>query len=260
MNISNKNSQRGQYFFVVRELVSRELKRKYSRSKLGILWSVLNPLLSMAVISMIFSAIFKRSIDNYPIYYLTGYIIWNLFTTATNTAMTALVDNKTLLLQVKLPKVIFPIARVYTAFINFLYSLIAYAVMLVIFKVKPDLHMILFPLIIVFFLLFTMGISYILTIAFAFFGDIKHLYSVILTLWMYLSAIFYPVDVLPDFVYRVISINPIYIFIAAARDCMMHGVNPTADQWIRMIIWTGAVYGIGWLCFKKNQDKIIQKI
>lgn len=260
MNNSNKNSQRGQYFFVVRELVSRELKRKYSRSKLGVLWSVLNPLLSMAILSMIFSTMFSRSIENYPIYYLTGYIIWNLFTIATNTAMTALVDNKTLLLQVKLPKVIFPIARVYTAFINFLYSLIAYAVMLMVFRVKPDLHMLWFPVIVVLLLLFTMGISYILTIAYAFFGDIKHLYSVLLTLWMYLSAIFYPVDVLPDFAYQIIIINPIYIFIASARNCMMYGVNPTIGQWIRMLIWTGAVYGIGWLCFKKNQDKIIQKI
>ena len=156
MNNSNKNSQRGQYFFVVRELVSRELKRKYSRSKLGVLWSVLNPLLSMAVLSMIFSAIFKHSIENYPIYYLTGYIIWNLFTTATNTAMTALVDNQTLLLQVKLPKFIFPIARVYTAFINFLYSLIAYVVMLIVFQVNPDSHMVIFPVVVALLLIFTM--------------------------------------------------------------------------------------------------------
>lgn len=260
MNSSNKNSQRGQYFFVVRELVSRELKRKYSRSKLGVLWSVLNPLLSMAVLSMIFSAIFKHSIENYPIYYLTGYIIWNLFTTATNTAMTALVDNQTLLLQVKLPKVIFPIARVYTAFINFLYSLIAYVVMLIVFQVNPDLHMVIFPAVVALLLIFTMGLSYILTIAYAFFGDIKHLYSVLLTLWMYLSALFYPVDVLPEFVKKIIMENPIYNYVAAARECMMYGHFPTLDQWIRMLIWAAAVYGVGWLCFKTKQDKIIQKI
>lgn len=260
MNNSNKNSQRGQYFFVVRELVSRELKRKYSRSKLGVLWSVLNPLLSMAVLSMIFSAIFKHSIENYPIYYLTGYIIWNLFTTATNTAMTALVDNQTLLLQVKLPKVIFPIARVYTAFINFLYSLIAYVVMLIVFQVNPDLHMVIFPVVVALLLIFTMGLSYILTIAYAFFGDIKHLYSVLLTLWMYLSALFYPVDVLPEFVKKIIMENPIYNYVAAARECMMYGHFPTLDQWIRMLIWAAAVYGVGWLCFKTKQDKIIQKI
>ncbi len=253
-------SQRKQYFFVVRELVSREIKRKYSRSKLGILWSVLNPLLSMAVISMIFSTLFKRSIENFPIYYLTGFIIWSLFTTATNTAMTSLVDNKVLLLQVKLPKVIFPISRVYTAFVNFLYSLIAYGVMLVVFRVKPDLHMLVFPVVILFVLLFSLGLSYILTIAYAFFGDIKHLYSVLLTLWMYLSALFYPVDALPEWVRNIIVENPVYNYVASARACMMYGSFPTMDQWIRMIAWAGVMYGIGWLCFKKFQDKIIQKI
>ena len=87
-----------QYGFVVRELVSREIKRKYARSYLGILWSVLNPLLMMIVMSAIFSTMFRRSIENYPIYYLTGNIIFQLFSTATNTTMTCLVDNKQMLL------------------------------------------------------------------------------------------------------------------------------------------------------------------
>ena len=90
----DKAEQRKQYWFVIRELTSREIKRKYSRSKLGIVWSVLNPLLTMAVMSMIFSYMFKHSIENYPIYYLCGNVIWQLFTGATNSAMTTLVDNK----------------------------------------------------------------------------------------------------------------------------------------------------------------------
>ena len=72
-----------QTIFILQELSARELKRKYSRSRLGILWSVLNPLLSMAVLSFIFSAMFRKSIENYPVYYLTGFLIWNFFTTAT---------------------------------------------------------------------------------------------------------------------------------------------------------------------------------
>ena len=89
----------------------------------------------MAVISMIFSTIFKRSIENFPIYYLTGFIIWNMFTLSTNTAMTALVDNKQLLIKVKLPMLIFPISRVLTALVNLGYSMVAYVVMLIVFPV-----------------------------------------------------------------------------------------------------------------------------
>ena len=103
--------QRKQHAFVIRQLTARELKRKYARSYLGIVWSVLNPLLSMAVLSLIFSQLFRRSIDNYPIYYLTGYILWQAFTGATTSAMTTLVDNKALLLKVKFPMELFVLIK-----------------------------------------------------------------------------------------------------------------------------------------------------
>ena len=124
-----KSESLKQYFFVLRQLVSRELKRKYARSYLGILWSVLNPMLSMAVLSMIFSTMFKKSIQNFPIYYLTGLIIWQLFSTATSTSITTLVDNRQLLLKVKLSKETFVLARVFTAVANFGYTFIAYIIM-----------------------------------------------------------------------------------------------------------------------------------
>ena len=121
-----------QYYFVIKQLVDR----KYARSFLGVIWSVLNPLMTMAVMSMIFSTIFKRTIENYPIYYLTGTIFWQLFSGATNSAMTALVDNRTLLLKVKLPKQTFVLARIYTALTNFGYTCVAYVLMLVVFQIK----------------------------------------------------------------------------------------------------------------------------
>ena len=99
---------------------------------------MLNPLMTMAVMSMIFSTIFKRTIENYPIYYLTGTIFWQLFSGATNSAMTALVDNRTLLLKVKLPKQTFVLARIYTALTNFGYTCIAYVLMLVVFQNQSD--------------------------------------------------------------------------------------------------------------------------
>ena len=129
------SSQRKQHAFVVKQLTARELKRKYARSYLGVLWSILNPLLSMAVLSLIFSQLFRRSIENYPIYYLTGYLLWQTFTGATNAAMTTLVDNKMLLLKVKFPMELFILTRVYTSLINLGYSLIAYVVMLAVFRV-----------------------------------------------------------------------------------------------------------------------------
>ena len=109
-----KKEKRRQYTFVIKELVSREIKRKYARSYLGIAWSVLNPLLSMIVITLIFSHMFHRAIENYPVYYLTGSVIWHMFTSGTNAAMTTLVDNKNMLIKVRLPMEIFVLARICT--------------------------------------------------------------------------------------------------------------------------------------------------
>lgn len=255
-----QSQQRGQYAFVIRQLTARELKRKYARSYLGVIWSVLNPLLSMAVLSLIFSQLFRRSIDNYPIYYLTGYILWQAFTGATTSALTALADNRPLLLRVKFPISLFILTRVYTALINLLYSLAAYAVMLIIFRVGPKWTMLLSPVYIFFLFLFSIGISYLLATAFVFFGDIKHLYSVALTLWMYCSAIFYPVEQITGIMRTVILNNPLYVYILCMRKAVLYGTLPTAVQWLQMILWGAGMFLIGALVYHRNRNQIMQKI
>ncbi len=257
MQLSSKAKQ---YIFVIKELVSREIKRKYARSYLGILWSVLNPLLSMAVMSMIFSTIFKRSIENFPVYYLTGSIFWSLFTGATNSAMTALVDNKNLLIKVKLPMSIFPLARGCTALTNFGYSLVAYIVILLAFRIKPNIYM---PLVLLYaagLFLFSMGISYCLSILYVLFGDIKHLYSVLLTIWMYLSAVFYPVTSTTPAMQAVIIRNPVYNYIACARKCVLEAALPTPEEWARLFVWSVGFYVVGRLYFNKMHNRVLQKV
>ena len=252
--------QHSQYAFVIRQLTSREIKRKYARSYLGIVWSVLNPLLSMAVLSLIFSQLFRRSIENYPIYYLTGYILWQMFTGATSAAMTTLVDNKPLLLKVKFPMDLFVLTRVYTALINLGYSLAAYVVMLAVFRIAPNWTMLLSPVIILLLFLFSLGISYMLAAAYVFFGDVKHLYTVALTLWMYCSAIFYPVEQLQGVIRVVIQNNPLYVYIHCMRGAVMTGELPGGKEWLQMVLWGAGVCLLGVMVFRKNRNSIMQRI
>lgn len=249
-----------QYVFVIRELTSREIKRKYARSSLGIIWSVLNPLLMMVVMSLIFSTMFKRSIENFPIYYLTGQTIWGLFSGATNSAMTALVDNKTLLIKAKLPKHTFILSRVYTALVNFCYTCIAYILMLAIFRIKFSMTMLLFPIGILFGLLLSIGIGYLLATEYVFFADIKYLYGIFLTLLMYLSAIFYPVGSLPEMVQKVVNMNPVYLVILFSRQCVMYGTVPETWVWIRLAAWSIVSIASGMIVFRIQENKIMQTI
>ncbi len=249
-----------QYLFVINELTAREIKRRYAGSSLGIIWSVLNPLLHMVVISLVFSTMFSRSIDNFPIYYLTGQIFWTLFSTATQDAMTALSDNRSLLVRTRLPKQTFVLSRIYTALANFGYTCIAYIVMLVVFRIKLSAAMLLFPLAVLFMLAISTGVGYMLSVAYIFFADVKWLYSVFLTLWMYLSALFYPVSKLPEAMQNFIEYNPIYIVIAFARECVMEGRVPDMMMWIRLIGWSAGSLAAGYYFFRSKGNQVMQTI
>ena len=252
--------QRKQHVFVIRQLVSREIKRKYARSYLGVLWSVLNPLLNMVVISMIFSQIFRRSIENYPIYFLTGSILWNFFTGATNACMTAIVDNKNLLMKVRYPMSVFILSRAYSALVNLGYSMIAYVTMVFVFQIQITWTALFYPVIIFFLFIFGLGFSYMLATLYVFFGDIKHLYSVILTLWMYCSALFYSAEDLTGNVRVFVENNPIYIFIKSARLVVIQGELPSQSDICKMVVWSLVAFLLGYQVFRMNKNKIMQNI
>lgn len=254
------NSDIKQYIFVIRELTGREIKRKYTGSSLGIIWSVLNPLLHMVVMSLIFSTMFRRSIENFPIYYLTGQIFWTLFSGATTSAMTALVDNRNLLVKAKLPKQTFVLSRIYTVLVNFGYTCIAYVLMLAVFQIKPSISMLLFPLAVIFMLAISIGVGYILAVVYVFFADVKYLYSVFLTLWMYVSALFYPVTSLPEVMQNFVGYNPIYVVIAFARECIVYGRVPEVMMWIKLIGWSIGSLVVGMNVFRFKENQVMQKI
>jgi len=249
-----------QYYFAIRQMVSREVKRKYSRSFLGIVWSVLSPLLKMAVMSMVFSTIFQRQIDNYPIYLFTGQIFFSLFTDATNQGMTALVDNRSMMLKVKLSKQTFVTARVFTALANFGYTCVAYVLMLIVFRVKPTFYMLLFPIDVFFMLLFSMGMAFVLSILYVFFADIKYLYSVALQLLMYISALFYPVEGLSGMMQRVVNLNPVYNYIHFAREVMIYGSRPEPELWLKIVLWGVLSFTAGYWIFRKSEGRVMEKM
>ena len=249
-----------QYFFIIRELTGREIKRKYARSFLGIVWSVLQPLMTMIVLALVFTHMFSRKIENFPVYLMCGQVIWGMYSGATNSAMTSLVDNKTLLIKVKFPKVIFPISRAATALVNLGYSMIALILIMIFFRIKPNWIMLLFPIDILFLFLFRLGIGYILSILYVFFADIKHLYSVFLTMLMYCSAIFYSVDSLSPFMQKVVGLNPVYNYIYIMRCCMLHASMPEISSILMMVLWGIGVYLIGSYIFRRSQNAVMQVI
>lgn len=248
------------YRGLVEELVSRDIKVKYRRSALGYVWTILSPLLMMLVMSVVFSYFFRYEIENYTVYLLSGQLIFNFFSEATNQAMSSIVNSRSLLTKVHLPKYIFPLTKVVSSFVNLLFSLAAIAIMLIITRVHITLTIFLFPLPLIYGFIFALGCGLILSVLAVFFRDIYHIYSVVLTALMYFTPIFYPVSILPDYAMKLMQLNPLYHIVTMFRKCILDGQLPTLQEHAVCLL-TGCVFlAIGLCVFKKSQDNFVMYI
>lgn len=244
---------------LVHELVVRDLKVKYRRSFLGYLWSLLNPLLMMGVMTLIFSFMFKSSIQNFPLYLICGQTLWTFFSESTNMAMTSILGNGALIKKVYIPKFIFPMSRVMSSFVTMSFSLAAIAIVMIFTKSPITWTLILFPIPLFFLLLFCMGIGLVLGALSVYFRDIVHLYGVITLAWMYMTPIFYPLDsnMLPQWVIQVIKLNPMYHYINFFRELVLYGNIPGPNTWVACITSSLLALAMGLAIFRKLQRNFI---
>lgn len=245
------------YIPLMQELVKRDLKVKYRRSILGYLWSLLNPLLMMCVMSYVFSTIFDSTIPNFPLYLICGQTLWNFFNESTNMAMYSVIQNGSLIKKVYIPKFIFPLSRVLSCFVTMSFSLVAILIVMLFTRATVYWTILLFWVPLVFLFLFCCGIGMVLSALSVYFRDITHLYSVLTLAWMYATPVFYDISMLPANVQATIAWNPMYHFITFFRSLILYGQVPTWDVWVICIVSSVAVLCIGLFVFKKLQKNFI---
>lgn len=245
------------YQDLLKELVVRDIKVKYRRSVLGYIWSVLNPLLMMVVISTVFSHMFRFDIENYPVYLLTGQLVYNFYSESTNFAMTSIINGGSLIKKVYLPKYIFPLSRVLSSFVNLLFSLTALIIILVATKAQITPAFFLFPLPLIYLLLLCIGVGLIMSVVTVFFRDMLHLYGVFLTALMYMTPIFYPVSAMSDEVVKILKLNPLFHIVGMFRKIVMDGQFPTLRENIVCLAFSVVFILIGLVVFKKKQDNFV---
>ncbi len=246
------------YRFLLSNLINRDIKVKYRRSKLGILWSVLNPLMMMCVLTLVFSHIFRFGIENYAVYILSGQLMFNYFTESTNMAMESVIGYSPLIKKVYVPKYIFPLEKSCFAFVNMLFSMVALVVVMFVTGADfyPTFFLSVYPMITLFF--FSLGVGLFLSSSAIFFRDIIHLWSVFTTALMYASAIIYPVSMLEgSLMGYLIYLNPIFWYIDAFRQVTIYG-NMLSVAHIAVCAGCAVISMIvGAKVFKNGQDKFI---
>lgn len=248
------------YRYLLYELVKKGIKLKYRRSYLGIIWSLLEPLLTTAVLTVVFGTLFGREDPEFPLYILCGRLLYSFFSSGTKGALKSIRTNAGMIKKVYVPKYMYPLSNVLFNFIIFFISLIVLVVLGFFTGVYPGVRwlLIIFPLIVL--LVMTYGVGMILATIGVFFRDMEYLWDVCLMIVMYTCAIFYP----PEKLIKhgkgwVLDLNPVYGVISNVR----HLIFYEDIDWMRLgysIVFAIVTLIIGLVVFHKNQDKFILKI
>lgn len=249
--------------FILQQLVSKDFKLKYRRSFLGVLWSVLNPLLMMIIMSFVFSYMFKSTVENYPLYLIVGNITFTLMSDATNGGLGSIIGAASLLKKVKVDRWVFPVQKVLSAVVNFAFSLIAVVVVMLWYRVVPTWHILWMFVGLFLLMLFCIGISLFIGALAVFFRDMMHLWGVLLTAWTYLTPIFWDLSLLttnpsvPHYVIWVVKANPMYNYLDIMRCAIVYQTSPSGTVLLIAAISSLVSIVLGLLVFRRTQHKFI---
>lgn len=211
----------------------------------------------MVVLTAVFSAFFKFDIEHYPFYLILGNTLFALMGDSTTTAMTSIIDSSALIKKIRINKIIFPIEKVLFQLVNFAISLIAVAIVMAFLRIYPTPNLLLLPLLLLYVALFSMGLGLLLSALAVFFRDIIHLWSVVITAWTYATPLFYPVNILPDWMLQFEAFNPMYHYVTYFRDIALWGNTPGLMENLICLAMAIATLAVGLVVFKRTQNKFI---
>ena len=254
--------------FILETLVGKDFKLRYRRSVLGVAWSVLNPLLMMVVLTAVFSFMFRFSTDGpYALYLILGMTLFSLMSDSTQAAMNAITDAAPLIKKIRIEKLLFPIESVAFQVVSFTVSLIAVAIVFLYFKfinTSYDLaitfNLLLIPLLVIYVMLFSLGLGFALSALSVFFRDIKHLWGVVITAWTYATPLFWTVDYLPDWMMVIEQFNPMFHYVTYYRNIVMWSTTPSLAENAICLAMALITFAVGYAIFRKSQNKFILHI
>ena len=255
MNLIKRND-----LFLLEEIIKKNFSSKYKDSVLGIFWSVLRPLLVMIVLTIVFSTFFKSYVDNYPVYLLSGRCIYEFFLGSVGVAMNSISGNKNILQKTAAPKYVFVLGSIISEFINFIITLIILFAVMIVTHAPFNLAIMPFSIIPIFSaLIMFAGLGLILSILRAYYSDIQHLWGVITMIVMYASAIFYPMEIIPEPYHSYLILNPIFWIIDQFRCFIYQETFPQMIYIINSLLLSSIILVLGIIVFKKYEKRVSMK-
>ena len=243
--------------FVFCELVKRDFTKKYKRTILGMLWSILSPLIMLCILAIIFGNFFGRDIPNFVIYLFTGQVIFNYFSESTTEGMLALLSNASIFTKINVAKYLFLFSKNISALINFFIILCIYFIAILVSDLRLTWQYILLIYPTICLVLINVGVGFILSALFIFFKDIQYIYRLFIQVVMYGSAIFYDIKMLPIYLQNMFYLNPIYVCIEYYRDIVLQNNIPSANIHLLLAFYATALFSLGCYIYKKYNYKFL---
>ena len=246
------------YRDLIAALVARELKVRYRRSAIGFLWTMLQPLLMMLVLQVVFSSIFtfRLPYGNYVVYALAGILFWNFFSQSILASMNSLRGNSVLLKKLPIPKEVFPLATVLSGLVNLVFALIPLLLMLIVTGHPVTPALLFLPVAILLAGIFTLGAGLLLSPLAVFFSDVVELVGVLLSVLMYMTPIFYPMEILPEQYRWLVRFNPVRSILEVFRDPIYQGEIPPLSHLSVCVGIAAAALVLGAIAFRRSSDRI----
>jgi ABC-type polysaccharide/polyol phosphate export permease len=250
------------YRAVLTNLVAQDLRVRYQRSLLGFLWTLLNPILMMAVMSVVFSNLFRfeKGGADYALYLFSGMLPWSLLSTTVVEGSTCIITNEYLIRKIYIPKMVFPLSRLLLNATMLVLSMAALFLLMMPLGARLTPSLLLVPVAILLFSGFVMGLSLIAATVNTFYRDFGHLLSVLISAWYFATPVIYPIETLPEEVAWRFWLNPAYAFIELFHVVIYEGAWPS---WVLVSSSAGiaaVVLGIGYVTFKSYEDRLVFRL
>ncbi|MCH5195602.1 MAG: ABC transporter permease [Oscillospiraceae bacterium] len=243
--------------FLFSELIKRDFTLKYKRTILGVLWSMISPLVNLIVMWIVFRKLMGENINHYVIYLFSGQLVFNYFNEATTMGMTSLSDNSSIFTKVNVPKYLFLFSRNVASLINFGLTFIIYLIFVAIDGLPFTLSFVslLYPILCM--IILNLGIGLILSALFVFFRDMRYLWGIGTQIIMWLSVIFYSIDMTDPKIQKLFMLNPVYLSIKYFRSVVIDGTIPDLNFHLLMAFYSIGFFVVGCIIYKKKNQEFL---
>jgi ABC-2 type transport system permease protein len=238
-------------------LVQRDLRVRYRGSFFGYLWSMMNPLLYMTILTFVFAHFMRFQIEHYASFVLTGILVWNLFQQSMVTGVHSIVNNGALMRKVKVPNSIFPAASVCSTMVNFVLALGPFVVVSLVTGHQLTPWILCLPVMLIPYIAFVFGLVLIVSSLNVYFRDIGHVMEPVLMIAFYATPVIYPEDKLPEPYHQLLMLNPLAHYLREFRRVLFFGEAPTLETQLLCVAFAAVALGFGLLVYRARRDRFI---